>query len=387
MAIPITYNLRHLAVRRVTALLTAASLALTITLLLAAMALANGLRTTLETTGNPLNVLVLRKGSTSELSSSTTREMFQDLLYHPGMMRGLGGRPMASLEIFTVVRLPALDNPRGMSVTVRGLLEPGIALRQIRLEDGRWFSAGRREVVVGKSVARRCLGAKTGGILRFGKREWQVVGVMDGGQSAINTEVFGDLNQIASDFNRPDQLSSVLVRAQDAAALPALLAGLNDDQRLNAFAQPEKDYYARQTAGGGPLATLGIFVSTIMAIGSGFTAMNTMYAAVARRTREIGTLRVLGFSRGNILASFLVESVLLALAGGVIACLLVLPLNYFSTQVGNSLTMSEVAVNFRVSPLILAAGVGYAALLGVLGGWLPARLAANQEILSALREM
>jgi putative ABC transport system permease protein len=388
MRLPVAYNIRNLAVRRTTSLMTAAGIALTVAVLLASLALVNGLQSTFESTGNRLNLLVLRKGSTSELSSAMTRETFQDLLFKPGLARSpRDGWPMASLEIVTTVRLPASDNPRGMNVTVRGLLPVGIELRNLRLHEGRWFESGRREVVVGRAIARSCPGARTGGAVRFGKREWLVVGVMDGGRSALNNEIFGDLNQVSSDFNRPQQLSSVLLRVRDASTVPALIKSLNDDRRLNAFAQIEKDYYERQTAAGDPLRLLGLFVSVIMAIGSGFTAMNTMYAAIDRRTREIAILRVLGFSQRSIMLSFLLESVLLALAGGVLACVLVLPLNGISTAVGNSVTMSDVSVNFRAGPEVLLVGMAYSALLGIVGGLLPARMAARREILTALREV
>ncbi len=387
MRLPAAYNIRSLVVRRTTALMTAVSIALTVAVLLVSLALVSGLRSTFESTGNQLNLLVLRKGSTSELSSAMTRETFQDLLYKPGIARTpRDGWPMASLEIVTTVRLPARDNPRGKNITVRGLLPVGIDLRDVRLQDGRWFESGRREVVVGVAISHSCPGAQTGGIVRFGKREWQVVGVMDGGRSAVNNEIFGDLNQVSADFNRPQQLSSVLLLARDAATVPALIDSLNNDRRLNAFAQTEKGYYERQTAAGDPLRLLGLFVSVIMAVGSGFTAMNTMYAAVDRRTREIAILRVLGFSRRSIMLSFLLESVLLALAGGFLACLLVLPLNGISTAVGNSVTMSDVAVNLRVDSGVLLVGLGYSALLGAAGGLLPARMAARREIGNSLRE-
>jgi putative ABC transport system permease protein len=387
MRLPLMYNIRSLSVRRITALMTASGIALTVAVLLASLALVSGLETTFESTGNRLNLLVLRKGSMSELSSAMTRETFQDLLFKPGIDRSpRDGWPMASLEIVTTVRLPAEDSPRGMNVTVRGLLPVGIDLRDVRLQEGRWFESGRREVVVGRAIARRSPGMHPGGFIRFGKREWQVVGIMDGGRSAVNNEIFGDLNQVSSDFNRPQQLSSVLLRARDAATVPALMDSLSDDKRLNAFAQPERDYYARQAVAGDPIRLLGLFVSVIMAIGSGFTAMNTMYAAVDRRTREIGTLRVLGFSQGSILLGFLFESILLALAGGILACLLVLPLNGIGTAVGNMATMSDVAVNFRVGPGVLLIGIVYSTLLGIAGGLLPARMAARKEILAALRE-
>ncbi len=388
MPIPISYNIRSLAVRRTTALMTAFGIALTVAVLLASLALVDGLRRTFEVTGNRLNLLVMRKGSTSELSSAMTRETFQDLLFKPEIARSSrDGWPMASLEIVTTIRLPATGNPRGINVTVRGLLPVGIDLRDLRLQDGRWFASGRREVVVGQEIARRCPGTHTGGSVRFGKRDWQVVGVMDGGRSAVSNEIFGDLNQVSADFNRPQQLSSVLLRARDAATVPALADSLNNDRRLNAFAQVERDYYERQIAAGNPIRMLGLFVSAIMAIGSGFAAMNTMYAAVDRRTREIGTLRVLGFSPGSIMLSFLLESTVLALVGGIIACLLVLPLNGIRTAVGNFATMSEVAVNFGVGPDVLLIGIAYSALLGIAGGLLPARMAAQKEILTALREV
>ena len=200
-----------------------------------------------------------------------------------------------------------------MNVTLRGILPVGIKMRDdLKLQDGRWFRAGQREVVVGKSVAKRYPGAHMGNKIRFGRGEWEVVGVMDGGQSAVNSEIFGDLNQISSDFNRADGLSSVLLRATDAATVPALVNSLNDDRRLAVLAETEKSYYEAQTNSGALLQYLGVFIAIIMAVGSSFAAMNTMYAAVARRATEIGTLRVLGFSKSSIMSSFLIESLLLS---------------------------------------------------------------------------
>jgi putative ABC transport system permease protein len=374
MSIPVTYNLRNLAVRRTTTVMTALGIALPVAVLLAALALVNGLRTALESTGEPLNVLVLRKGSASELPSGISRAVFRDMLFKPGIAVSGKGQPMASLEIVTTVRLAGKD------LTVRGLLPIGIELRDITLESGRWFRSGHREIVVGKSVATRYPASR----LRFGKSEWEVVGVLDGGRSTANSEIFGDLNQVSSDFNRPDGLSSVLIRAKDEVAVPALVNSLNEDPRLNVIAQPERAYYDRQTNSAASLQAVGIFVAIIMAVGSSFAAMNTMYATVARRSAEIATLRVLGFSRASILASFLIESLLLAGLGGVIGCLLVLPLNYVSTGIGNFNTMSEVMFHFHVEPLTLAGGIVFSLVIGATGGLLPAALAANREILTAL---
>jgi putative ABC transport system permease protein len=210
---------------------------------------------------------------------------------------------------------------------------------------------------------------------------------MDGGQSAVNSEIFGDLGQVSSDFERQDGLSSVLLRATDTATVPALINSLNDDQRLNVDAMTERSYYESQTNSGAPLQFLGIFVSIIMAVGSSFAAMNTMYASVARRSKEIGTLRVLGFSRGSILLSFFLESLLLSLFGGLLGCILVLPLNGITTGIGSFVTFSEIAFNFRVTPQIMIAGVLFALFMGAVGGLFPARMAAKKEILTALREI
>jgi putative ABC transport system permease protein len=387
MAIPVSYNLRNLVVRKTTTVITALGIALTVAVLLAVLALVNGLQTAFKSSGNPLQILVMRKGATAELSSAVTRQQYQDLKSMAGIARD-GEEPMASLEMVTVINLPSVDSPTGMNVTLRGILPVGIKMRDdLKLQDGRWFQAGQREVVVGKSIAKRYPGAHMGNKLRFGRGEWQVVGVMDGGQSAVNSEIFGDLNQISSDFNRADGLSSALLRATDSATVPALINSLNDDRRLGVLAETEKSYYEAQTNSGALLQFLGIFIAIIMAVGSSFAAMNTMYAAVARRATEIGTLRVLGFSKNSIMLSFLFESLLLAGLGGLVGCLLVLPLNNITTGIGSFVTFSEIAFNFRVSPEIMLVGITFALVMGAVGGLFPARMAARKEILVALREI
>ena len=367
--------------------MTALGIALTVAVLLAILALVAGLRSALHATGNPRHVLVLRKGSDSELVSNFSREGFQDIKFKPGIARGGSGDPLASLEIVTVINLVSVDAPDGINVTVRGLSPTGIELRDnLKLEAGRWFEPGKREVVVGESIAKRFPEARLGGKVRFGSGDWGVVGVMSAGQSATNSEIFADLNQVSSDFHRTEVLSSALLRATDTVAADALVKDLSNDQRLNVAALLEKDYYLKQTNSALPVEYIGLFVSVIMAIGSSFAAMNTMYASVARRVREIGTLRVLGFSRGSILLSFFTESVLLAGLGGLIGCLLVLPLNGVTTGIGNFVTFSETSFSFRVSPEIMASGVAFAMLLGACGGLFPARNAAKREIVAALRE-
>jgi len=387
MAIPVTYNLRNLVVRKTTTLMTALGIGLTVAVLLAMMALLTGLRATLSSSGDPLQIVVMRKGSETELVSNFTREQFQDLKFKAGIARAQNGDPLASLEIVTVINLASVDHPEGSNVTVRGLLPIGLEMRQgLKIASGRWFNSGKRELVVGKSIAQRYPGAALGKRISFGRGDWEVVGVMDAGQSAQNSEIFGDLNQVSADLDRTEVLSSALVRAADAVTAAALLKSINDDQRLNMNAVSEKEYYALQTQSAAPIEYLGIFVCIIMAIGSSFAAMNTMYAAVARRSREIGTLRVLGFSRGSILVSFFIESVLLAGLGGILGCLLVFPLNGVTTGIGST-TFSELAFSFRVTPQIMLAGIVFASLLGAFGGVFPASSAARKEILVALREV
>jgi putative ABC transport system permease protein len=386
MNIPLIYNLRNLVVRKTTTLMTVAGIALTVAVLVSSLALVNGLRTTFANTGNPLQILVLRKGGNSELGSSVSRESYELLRTMSGIARNNANEPMASLEMVQVINLPSVDDPKGMNVSLRGLLPMGMAMRNVHLAAGRWFQAGQREIVVGKSIALRYPDARLGNKLHFGRGDWQVVGIMDGGQSALNSEIWGDLNQVSSDYNREDNLSSILVRASDTAAVPALISAIGSNRQLNLTALSESAYYASQTSSGAPLEFLGILVAIIMAIGSSFADMNTMYAAVSRRSREIGTLRVLGFSRFSILVSFLIESSLLSIAGGILGCLITLPLNGVTTGVGNFFTFSEIAFHFRVALSTMAIGVIFAAIVGAIGGFFPARNAARKEILVALHE-
>ena len=388
MSIPIAYNLRNLVVRKTTTIMTALGIALTVAVLLAILALVNGLQDAFRSTGNPLHVLVLRKGADAELTSGVDRLAYQAMKFKAGVARTPNGDPMISPEGIVVLNLPSVDNPEGSNVTLRGITPIGIQMRDgIKLLSGRWFDPGKREVVVGKSIAARFPGARMGQRILFGRGEWEVVGIMDAGKSAHNSEIFADLNLAGADYGRTEGFSSVLMRATDPVTVSALVNDLNNDQRLTISARTEMDYYESQTKSGLLIQFIGFFVSIIMAVGSGFAATNTMYAAVARRGREIGTLRVLGFSRGSILLSFLAESLLLSLVGGILGCLLVLPLNGLTTGITNFTTFSEVAFNFQMSPMIMATGVGFAMILGALGGFFPARSASKKEILAALREI
>ncbi len=388
MAIPLSYNVRNLAVRKTTTVMTALGIALTVAVLLAAFSLVEGLRTTFEGSGHPLNVLLTRKGSDSELSSNFPRSVFNDLKFKQGIAKNANGEPLASLEMVTVIMLSSEEFPEGANVNVRGVTPTGIEIREdCRLTSGRWFTPGRREVTVGSSVAKRYPTAHLGGKLKFGRGEWDVVGVYDSVQAARNSEMMVDLNQAAGDFERSEVLSSALIRATDEVARQALINDLEFDTRLNVKARTEKEYYALQTSSGDLVKYLGTFVAVIMAVGSCFAAMNTMYAAVARRSKEIGTLRVLGFSKVSIMLSFLIESLLLSILGGLLGILLVMPLNGITTGIGNFVTFSEVAFKLRVSPEIMMRGMIFALFMGAFGGLLPAFSAARKQILTALRQI
>lgn len=388
MAIPLSYNIRNLAVRKTTTVMTALGIALTVAVLLAAFALVDGLRVAFESSGHPLQILLTRKGSDSELSSNFARTVFNELKYKQGIARSAKGEPLASLEMVTVINLVSQEFPEGSNINVRGLTPIGLEMREdMTLKQGRWFTPGRREVTIGNSVAKRFPDAQIGKKLKFGRGEWDVVGVFESPQLARNSEILSDLNQAASDFERTDVLSSALIRATDAVAHQALINDLGYDTRLNVLARSEKDYFEMQTSSGDLVRYLGTFVALIMAIGSCFAAMNTMYAAVARRSKEIGTLRILGFSRRAILASFLLESILLSLLGGLLGILLVLPLSGITTGIGSSVTFAEVAFQLHVSPQIMLKGMVFALFMGAFGGFLPAFSAARKQILVALRQV
>src|SRR5262245_37146264 len=256
MRIPFLYNLRNLTVRKTTSSMTVVGIALTVAILVADFALVAGLRTVFESTATPAHILVLRKGASGEVSSSLPRTVYEDLKFTNGIARKETGDPFASLEMVTVINLPSVDSPDGMNVTLRGLRTTGIEMRTVAIHEGRWFRSGQREVVVGASIASRYPAARMGATLSFGRGNWLVVGVMDAGRSAANSEIWGELEQISSDFNRQETLSSVLLRAENAATLPALINTLNVDLRFVAIALPKRRNSETRTLPGHPLQYL-----------------------------------------------------------------------------------------------------------------------------------
>ena len=387
MAIPISYNIRNMRLRKGLTIMTALGIALTVTTAVFIMALLAGLQKAFRSTGNPLNVLVLRKGSTSELTGPFPQENFQVLKTLPGIAKDKNGDPLVSGEITVVIVLTRKDGSGEANVTVRGLMQDGLELRPaVKLAQGRWFTPGQREVVVSNSIRKRFVHANVGDTLEFGKGPWKVVGVFDSGGMAYESEIWGDVNQMTSDFDRQGVYSSAYLRATDPVAADALKHRVSDDQRLKLDGMLEPEYYATQTKSGAVIQFIGWLVAAIMAIGSSFAAMNTMYAAVAYRSREIATLRVIGFSRPSILTSFVFEAVLLSLLGAVVGVLLMLPFNGMTTGTQNAVTFSEVVFGLQITPGVVAIAIVFAMIMGLFGGIFPAWHASRREILVALRD-
>lgn len=384
MTIPISYNLRNLVVRRNTSLFTIFGVALTVAVLVAVMGLVGGLKHAFSATGHPDHLLVLRKGSTSELVSSVSRDDYQVIKVKRGIARGEDGQPLVSHEMVTVVTIEGTRQGDSMNVNLRGLAPVGFRMRGIKLAAGRMFETGKREAVVGLGVTKRYPNVTLGSELDLGRAKWLVVGIMDAGMTAYNSEIFVDCNLVSMDFQRPSVLSSVLLRVEPGYA-DNVKAQLLDERRLNVDVTPEIRYYADQTSAAIPIQFMGSVVAIIMGAGSVLSAMNTMFAAVARRSREIGTLRTLGFSRAQILLSFLTESLILSGLGGIAGILLVLPLRNWSTSAGSFTTFSEMAFQFQFTPAVIAAGFVSALTMGAIGGMIPAASAARKEILTALK--
>ena len=387
MAIPIQYNIRNLKLRKSATVMTALGIALTVTTAIFIMALLAGLNAAFRGSGNPLNILALRKGATAELAAGgVSRDDLPIMKELQGVAHDPQGQPMVSGEDLFVIVLPRSDGTGDTNVTVRFMTPMGIEMRpEVKLAAGHWFTPGQHEIVVSNSIHKRFAQANIGDQMLIGKGNWTVVGIFDSGGSAHDSEIWGDINQLAADYDRVTY-NSVLMRATDPVAADALKNRVSDDQRLKLAGMLETDYWAKQTSSGAPIKFVGTIVAIIMAIGSCFAAMNTMYAAVAYRSREIATLRVIGFSRPSILTSFVFESVMLSLLGAALGIILMLPMNGMTTGTNNPVTFSEAVFSLRMTPAVLGSAVLFAVVMGLLGGIAPAWHAARREILASLRD-
>ena len=390
MTIPLVYNLRNLWVRKVSTLMTISGIALVVVVFLLVMSLAEGVRKTLRTSVSPRNVVVLRVGAQTDVMSYVSHDQFEALRTLPGLERDSDGRPLASAELVTLLNLRRRDGRSG-NVIIRGVDPIAFALRPaVRVVEGRPFRTGTNEAIVSRRLRARYAGMAIGDTIRAGSERWVVVGVFDAQGSPYDSEIWADLHDVQAQAERGTGYSSVLARATDATARERLIAAVQGDQRIKLEAMPETEYFARQMGTAKPLQYLAYFVGILMAIGASFGAMNTMYAQVAARIREIATLRALGFARRVILLSIVLESMTLALAGGIVggALSLLLVKVWFTAPTGtqNFSTFSEILFNFELTPPLLATGLLLSLLMGLGGGLFPAARAARMRITTALRE-
>ena len=388
MGLITNYNLRSMIVRKATAAMTAGGIAMVVAVFVMTLALAQGFRSTLVASGSPQNAVVLRKGSTAESTSAVLKTDVPIVESLPQVARDADGRPVASPELVVAIAVPRHSDNQPANVPVRGVGPRAFAVRDtLRFTEGRRFAPGTREINVGRLAVGRFKGLTLGSDVRFSGLMWTVVGIFTADDAAFESEIWGDIDLMMPAFQR-NGYQSMIVKLADPSMFDSFQSALEGDPRLFLKPQREQDYYAEQAR---PLTTVmrifGIFVTLILSIGAMFGAMNTMYAAVAYRTREIGTLRALGFSRLRIVSAFMVESIALALIGGLIGCVLALPVHGLSTGTTNFTSFSEVAFKFRITPSLLVGGLIFAAVMGALGGFLPAIRAARIPVARALREI
>ncbi len=385
MALPLKYNLRNVIVRWRSSMATVLGIAAVVAVFIVLRGMARGLEASSGNTGDPRNVLIVRKGSQAESGSLVSREHFRTLLYMEEVARNERNEPVISAEVIVMVTAPRRDGSGEANVLLRGLTPRGMELRpQVSLVAGRWFEPGHHEAVVSQRLARRFAGFEVGGTIRAGPTTLAIVGQMDGGGSAFDSEAWLDADEARSIFER-DQYSSILVRPRDEAALIRLVKKVEEDKRLTLRAEREVEYYAKQTLTAKPIKIVASLLGMAMSLGAVFAAMNTMYASVASRTREIGTLRVLGFSRRTVVACFVIEGGLLAGFGGLVGCLLSLLMNGYSAGTLDFQSFAETVFQFRITPDLMLLGVAFSVAIGVAGSLLPALRAARLPVISALK--
>jgi len=386
MKLPLSYIARNLLTRKLTTALTAGGMALVVFVFATVLMLEEGLRKTLVQTGTWDNAVIIRRSSGTEVQSVIDRNQAAVIVTAPEVAYGADGEPMASKEIVVLINLEKRGSAKPANVVIRGVGAKGLALRpQVKLVDGRMFRPGSSEIVAGRAIAERFSRAGLGEALRFAGREWTVVGLFDAGGSGFDSEIWGDGDQMMQAFRR-NVYSDVIVKLVSTDRFPAFRDGVESDPRLTVEAKRETVFYAEQSELlANFIRILGLTLSVIFSFGAVIGAMITMYAAVANRTAEIGTLRALGFRRRSILAAFLLESLFLSLLGGAIGLVLASFMQFVSVSTMNWQSFSEIAFRFSLTPRIALQSLAFAAIMGLLGGVLPAARAARLKIVDALR--
>ncbi len=385
-AIPFSYVARNLWVRRVTTLLTAGGMALVIFVFTVVLMMSEGIRATLVATGQPDNVLVLRKGAGAEINSGISRDQAAIIASLPGIATNRDGKLLISKEPVVLNNLAKRSNGKPSNVTLRGTSALGLELRpQVKMIEGRMFRPGSSEIVTGRSIAQGFRGTSLGETLRFAQRDWLVVGIFDSGKTGFDSEIWGDSEQLMAAFRR-NAYSTIVFRLNDLTATDHLQAAIKNDPRLQIDAKPEIQFYAEQSEA---LATfiriLGLSLSVIFSIGAIVGAMITMFAAVAQRVGEIGALRALGFRRSAVLIAFLSESLLLSLVGGVIGLFAASWMQTVDISTTNFQTFSELAFQFKMTSEIVLQTIMFSLSMGFIGGFIPAWRASRMKIVDCLR--
>ncbi|MBP1749833.1 MAG: transporter, rane protein [Deltaproteobacteria bacterium] len=384
--VPFAYSLRNLWTRRLTTVLTISGMALVVFVFTTILMLAQGLQKTLVETGSYDNAVIIRKGSGSEVQSWVDRAQAGIIETDPLVASGSDGKPLVARELVVLIGLPKKDTEKVSNVTIRGISEASLALRpQVVLTRGRMPKMGSSEVIVGSSVARRFKGADLGGELRFGMRQWAIVGIFDAGNTGFTSEIWGDVEQLMPAFRRP-VFSSMILRMNDPSQFDMFKTRIETNPRLTQEVKREVRYYLEQSEMMAKfLRILGISLTLIFSLGAIIGAMITMYAAVANRIGEIGTLRALGFRRTSILISFLMEALLLGLAGGFAGLFFASFMQLVTVSTVNFQTFSELAFRFSMTFSIAVKALLFAVIMGFMGGFLPSLRAAHMNIVEALR--
>lgn len=390
MAIPLIYNIRSVRVRWASTSVAVLGIAGVVAVFVAMLSMARGFRETLVASGSPTNAMVRRGGSTSEMESAVSLTQVKVVADAPGIAKGSDGNPLVSQEAIVVASLIQRATGKDALVQLRGVSPCVLELRDmVKIRAGRFFTPGLAELVVGRAIPKLYPGFELGAQPRFGGRQWTVVGILDAGGSAFDSEIWCDTVILNQTYKRPVALfQAVTVRLTSAAAFTEFKKTLTADPRLTVEVERERDYYDRQSKMVSTMIrVLGFIVTLVMGIGAVFGALNTMYSAIAARIREIATIRAIGFSEESIILSFLCESLFIALMGGIVGCVVVLPINGYTTSTINWQTFSNLAFAFRITPDLLAEGVLFALLMGLVGGLAPAIRAARLPISIALREL
>ena len=388
MAIPLSYNLRNVRVRWQVTLLAIVGIAMVVAVFAVLMSMSEGFKAALRSTGRPDNAIVVQRGSSSEMTSGVPLADRNMIVVDERVARDASGQPLASWEQVVVIGLPRITDGQPANVTLRAVTPRAFEVRGgIRVVEGRSFTPGLDEVIVGRKLTKRIAGLAIGQDVKYQQKLFKIVGLFESEGAAFESEIWGDFDTFSAIFQRGAGSNSLVLRMKDPATIPELDKFVRAQPQMQLQALSERKYYEEQAGQlSKALTALANFVALVMGVGAVFGAINTMYAIVSARTREIGTLRALGFSRRSILTSFLIESVILAIVGGAIGCLLAFPMNGFSTGTGQTQSFSEIAFNFRITPGIVLVGMAFAVVMGILGGLLPALRGARMPITSALRE-